>query len=109
MGQEINPRLGCVGKGLDLLEFFLYQLTLSLSLRPRGSPSRGVDAAVDVFDINQPSSPTPLSSVLVSVCVFTPLSTVFHSINSPDKSPLFHSVLPVLFLPYCSFQLYTSL
>ena len=67
-----------------------------------------MDAAVDVFDINQPSLPTPLSSVLVSVSVFTPLSTVFHSINSPDKSPLFHSVLSVLFLPYWSFQLYIS-
>ena len=31
------------------------------------------------------------------------LSTVFHSINSPDNSPLSHSVLPVLFLPYWSF------
>ena len=32
------------------------------------------------------------------------LSTVFHSINSPDNSPFSHSVLPVLFLPYWSFQ-----
>ena len=65
-----------------------------------------MDAAVDVFDINQPSLPTPLSSVLVSVCVFTPLSTVFHSINSPDKSPLSHSVLPVVLVPRRSFQPY---
>ena len=34
------------------------------------------------------------------------LSTVFQSINSPDNSPLSHSVLLVLFLPYWSFQLY---
>ena len=40
---------------------------------------------------------------------FLALSTVFHSINSPDNSPLSHSVLPVLFLPYWSFQLYISL
>ena len=33
------------------------------------------------------------------------LSPVFHSINSPDNSPLSHSVLPVLFLLYWSFQL----
>ena len=35
-------------------------------------------------------------SVLVSVSVFMALSTVFHSINSPDNSPLSHSVLPGL-------------
>ena len=51
---------------------------------------------------------SPFSSVLVSVSVFMALSTVFHSINSPDNSPHFHSVLLVLFLPYCSFQLYIS-
>ena len=39
-------------------------------------------------------------SVLVSVFVFVALSIVFLSINSPDNSPLSHSVLPVLMLPY---------
>ena len=39
---------------------------------PTGSPSRGGDAAVNIFDINQPSLPTLfLYSVLVSVSVFT--------------------------------------
>ena len=66
-----------------------------------GSPSRGGDVAVYVFDINQ----LPFSSVLVPVSVFMTLSTVFHFINSPDNSLLSHSVLPVLFLPYWSFQL----
>ena len=51
--------------------------------------------AVYVFDINKPSLPTPLYSVLVSVSVFMALSTVFQSINSPDSSPLSHFVLPV--------------
>ena len=37
------------------------------------------------------------------------LSTVFHSINSPDNSSLSHSVLPVLVLLYWSLQLYISL
>ena len=46
-------------------------------------------------DINQPSLPTPSYSVLMSISVFMALSTVFHSINSPDNSPLFRSVLPV--------------
>ena len=49
------------------------------------------------------------SRVLVSVSVFMSLSTVFYSINSPANSPLSHSVLPVLFLPYWSFELCISL
>ena len=73
---------------------------------PAGSSSRGEDVAVYVLSINQPSLPTPFYSVLVSVSVVMVLSTVFLSINSPDNSPLSHSVLPVLFLPYWSFQLY---
>ena len=36
-------------------------------------------------------------SVFVSVSVFMALSTVFHSINSPDNSPLSYSLLLVLF------------
>ena len=66
---------------------------------PMGSPSRGRDVAVHVFDINQPSLPTSFYSVPVSISVFMALSTVFHSINSPDTSPLSHSVLLVLLLP----------
>ena len=73
-----------------------------------GLPSRRGDAAIYVFDINQPSLSTPFNSVLVSVSVFMTLSTVFHFINSPDKSPLSHSVLSVLFLPRWSVQLYIS-
>ena len=74
-----------------------------------GSPSRGGDVAVYAFDINQPSWPTPFYSVLVSISVFMALSAVFRSINSPGNSLLSHSVLPVLFLPYGSFQLSISL
>ena len=51
---------------------------------------------VYTFDINQLSFPTPFYSVCMSSFVFMALSTVFHSINSPDDSPLSHSVLPVL-------------
>ena len=40
--------------------------------------------------------------------LYGPFSCIsFH--NSPDSSPLSHSVLPVLFLPYRSFQLHISL
>ena len=73
---------------------------------PVGSPSRGGVVTVYVFDINHPSLPNPFYSVLVSVVVFMALSTVFHSIHSSDSSPLSHSVLLALFLPYWSFQLY---
>ena len=59
-------------------------------------------------DVNQPSLPTSFYSVLVTISVFMDmaLSTVFHSINSLDNSPFSHSVLPILSLPYWSFQLY---
>ena len=68
------------------------------------SPSRGGDDSVGVFefDINQLSLPITFffffHSVLVSVSVLKALSTVFHSMNSPDNAPLSHSVLPVLIL-----------
>ena len=84
------------------------QLCLRVSV-PAGSPSRGRDAAVYGFNINQPSLSTPFYSGLVSISVFMALSTVFHSVNSPDNAPLSHSVLLVLLLPYSSFQLYISL
>ena len=73
---------------------------------PAGSQLRDGDVAVYVFDVNQPSLPTPFNSVLVSVSFFTALSTVFHSTNSPDSSLFSGSVFPVLLLPYWSFQLY---
>ena len=76
---------------------------------PASSPSRGGDVTVSVKDMNQISLPTPFYSVLVSISVFIALSTVFHSLNSPEKSPFSHSVFPVLSPPYWSFQLYTSL
>ena len=79
---------------------------------PRGPLSRGGDVAVYhkfLSFINLPSLPTQFYSVLVSVSVFLVLSTAFHSINSPDNFPLSHSVLPVFFLPYWSFQLYIYL
>ena len=81
----------------------------SFPLVPGGSSSRGGDVAADVLDINQPSLPAPFYSVLVSISVFIALSAVFHSINYPDNSLFSHSVLPVLFLPHWSFQLYISL
>ena len=40
-----------------------------------GPPSRGGDVAAYVFDMNQPTLPTPFYSVLVSISVFMALST----------------------------------
>ena len=79
---------------------------------PVGSPSLGGDIVVYVFDMNQPTCPLLFISVLASVSIimaFTALSIVVQSINSPNSSLLSHSVLPILFLPYWSFQLYISL
>ena len=68
----------------------------SCLLVPAGSPSRGRDATIYVLDLNQPNLPTPFYSVFVPVSVFMALSTVFHSINSPDNYPLSDFVLMVL-------------
>ena len=73
---------------------------------PAGSPRRGEDVTGYVKDLNQPSLPTPFYSVLMSVSVFMALLIVFRSINSPDNSPFSDSVLPVLFLPNWSSQLF---
>ena len=74
--------------GLSLSPFSCY-VSFFLSLwDPAGLISRGWDV---VKDINQLSLPTPLYSVLLSVSIFMTLSTVFHSINSPDSSPFSHS------------------
>ena len=70
-----------------LFSFFLCHV-------PMGSPSRGGDGTVYVF------AHTFFNSVLAPVSVFMALSTVFHSINSPDNSQFSHSVLLVLSLPY---------
>ena len=43
-------------------------------------------------------------SVLVSVSVVVALSTVFHTMNTPDNSPFSHSVLPVLPLALLGFS-----
>ena len=80
--------------------FGLFFLTLPHIAVPAGSPLRGGAVVVYVKDKYQPSLPTPFHSVLVSLSVFMALSTVFHSINSPDNSLVSHSVLPVLILPY---------
>ena len=63
---------------------------------------------VYVLDINQPCLPAPFYSVILSISVFTTLSIAFHSINSPDNSPLSHSALSALILPSWSFRQYTS-
>ena len=68
---------------------FVQQMYLHLFV-PAGSPSRGGDVAAYVLNTCQPSLPTPFYSVLVTVSVFMALSTVFHSLNSPDNSPLSH-------------------
>ena len=78
-----------------LLTIITRSLSLSPYWVPAGSPSRGRDVAIYLFEINQPSLPTLFYSVLVSAYFVMALSTVFHSMNSPDNSLLSHSVLLV--------------
>ena len=49
------------------------RVTIKLCTVPANSPLRGGDVAVYVFDINQPSLPTPFYSALVSISVFMAL------------------------------------
>ena len=85
------------GKGLNVnAPFILTSVGLGI---PAASPSRGGDVTVYVFQVNQPSLPSPFYSVLVFVFVLMALSAIFQSMNSPPNSPLSHSVLSVLFLP----------
>ena len=46
-----------------------------------GSPSRGGDVVVYVFDINHLSLLTPFDFVLLSISPFMALSSVFHSVK----------------------------
>ena len=105
LGLTYSPCVSLLGHGSLSFCFFSHFGIRHWVMIPVGSPSHGEDVTIYVCDINQPSLPTPLYSILVSISVFMALSTVFHSINSPDNCPLSHSVLLVLSLPYWSFQL----
>ena len=76
-----------------------------------GSPSRGGDVVVYVFDINQLSLPTTFYSAPVSVSVFMALSAVFQPMKSPDISPLslFFRSYFCLIGPFNYISLYESL
>ena len=69
-----------------------------------------VDGMWQFMLLTKTSQACPLLFILFW-CLFLslwPFNCVFHSINSPYNSLLSHSVLPVLCLPYWSFQLYIS-
>ena len=110
---EALPELKCSMFAAQSKSVFLVLVPISGFLEvalPAGSPSRSGDVTIFVKDINQPSLPTPFFySVLVSISLFMALSTVFHSIKSPDNSPFSHFALPVLSLPHWSFLLYVFL
>ena len=55
---------------------------------------------VYVFDRKPTELAHSFYSVLVSVSVFMALSTVFHSINSPDNSPFFVCFFTLFFWFY---------
>ena len=97
-----HPKINVTRKTFQHYVSAIFQFISPYYLRsvPAGSPSGGGDVVDYVKNINQPSLLTPFYSVLVSTSVLKALSTVFHSINSLDNSPLSHSFLPVLILSY---------
>ena len=103
------PLCVCLYLFLCLSLYLFVSVSPSLSLTSRRAHLHVVGMLRFMTNINQPSVPTPFSSVLVSISVFMALSTVFHSIYSPEKSLFSHSILLVLSLPHRSFQLYVSL
>ena len=99
-----------VSRGVGNITFSLatsHQILISICRSPRAHfYVVGMLRFMCVFGISQPSLPTPFYYSLVSISLFMVLSTIFHSIDSPNNSPLSRSVLPVLFLLYLSFQLF---
>ena len=69
---------------------------------PAGSPSRGGDATVYVKDVNHPSLPTPLYSVLVYFCLYGPFyCTSYHKFS--------HTTLRFLTLFFRSYRCHYGL
>ena len=70
--------------------FLILTVTFPGPVVSAGSPARGGDVAVYVFEINQSSLSTLFYSIPLSISVFMTLSTVFQSMNNPDNSLLSH-------------------
>ena len=66
-------------------------------------------SSLSLFHVDSRTGFVDCVSILVSASVFIAFSTVFYSITFPDNALSPHSVLPALFMPYWSFQLYISL
>ena len=93
--------------------YFHFKVSSLCAASPLKSPQAHLHVVgmLQFMSVTQTSRACPLLlySVLVSAFVFMVLSTVFHSINSPNNSPLSHSVPAVLCLPYWFIKLYISL
>ena len=76
-----NDRLRSSSRSAVFKSHFIASM-LHVSIVPKGSPSRGGDVAVYVFDINQLSLPTPFYSVLASICHYGPFNCISFHQNS---------------------------
>ena len=87
--EEVHIEAGKVGGGVFQMMTRNVKWTRTMNHSDQvhtGSPSHGGNVAIYVFDVKQPSLPTPFYSFLLCVSVFMALSAVFHSINSPNNS-----------------------
>ena len=82
----MQPRATTV-RGVVVVAAFGRRTITPIVRSPRAHLHVVGDVAVYVFDMNHLSLPTTFYSVLVPISVFMAISTVFHSINSPDNSP----------------------
>ena len=101
--------------GCCLLLLLMYFFSLSVSIRQSVSVRLSCSCALTLTWLGcyglcprRKLTELALPFYLLSVSVLMALSTSFHSMNSPDNSPFFHSVLPAFSLPCWSFQLYVS-
>ena len=95
----------CISPFLSLpLSLFLPPPSLSPPSPPPSRPPGPTFTWWGCFGLCQRHKQTEIAhSFLFCSCVYFclyGLSTVFHSINPPENSPLTNSVLPVLFLPF---------
>ena len=72
-----TPLISLVDYADLIIEFVAAALQVIFLIIPAGSPSRGGDVTVYVFNKNQPSLPTPFYFVLVSISVLLPFQLYF--------------------------------
>ena len=101
-------RLDAAGLSVRQCQPDVFSLLFFLLHVPAGSSSRGRDVMVHILGYKPTELAHCFYSLLVAYfCLYGPFNYISF-INSLNKAPISPSVLPVLFLPCRSIQLYLS-